>query len=422
MAHLFVKIRVLRLMYQDKIMNTQRKWKSIKEIKNLKGKKVLLRVDINVPISADGTVSEKEDWRIRMVLPTIKYLIENKAKIILMAHLGRPGGKVVESLRLGPAQDKLSELLDISISRAPDCIGDVVREIIGEMKNGEVLLLENLRFHEEEEKNDPVFAKKLASLGEIYINDAFSDSHRAHASIVGIAKFLPAYAGLLLEKEIEILEKVMTDPAHPAIAIIGGAKIETKLPVIAYLLEKLDNIIIGGAIANDILKIKGLQVGRSMVGKEISEEVDRIHIFNPKIVIPADLRVEGEIEGEKLARISAVAKVGKNEIIYDIGPQTENLYETIISKAKTIIWNGPLGKFEDDKFAKGTKCIAEAIKRSHKNGAEVIIGGGETIYAIAKFAPEAFKNGEKMHISTGGGAMLEFLAGKNLPGIEVLGK
>lgn len=401
-------------------MDIQKKRKSIKEIKNLKGKKVLLRVDVNVPVDPDGTVSEKEDWRIRMVLPTIKYLIEKEAKVILLAHLGRPGGKVVEGLRLGPVQDKLSELLDISISRAPDCIGAVVREIVGEMKNGEVLLLENLRFHKEEEENDPVFAKKLASMGEIYINDAFSDSHRAHASIVGIARFLPAYTGLLLEKEIEVLEKVMNDPAQPAIAIIGGAKIETKLPVIAYLLEKLDNIIIGGAIANDILKIKGLQVGQSMVGSDALKEADRIHIFDPKVIIPIDLRVEGEIEGEKLARNSAVAKVGKNEIIYDIGPQTESLYEAIISKAKTIIWNGPLGKFEDEKFAKGTKCAAIAIKKAYENGAEVIIGGGETIYAIAKFTPEVFKNGDRIHISTGGGAMLEFLAGKKLPGIEAL--
>lgn len=403
-------------------MDIEKKKRSIKEIKNLKGKKVLLRVDVNVPVNTDGTVNEKEDWRIRMVLPTIKYLIEKEAKVILLAHLGRPGGKAVEDLKLGPVQDKLSELLDISVSRAPDCVGAVVREIIGEMKNGEVLLLENLRFHKEEEDNDPVFAKELAGMGEIYINDAFSDSHRAHASIVGIAKFLPAYEGLLLEKEIEILEKVMNDPAHPAIAVIGGAKIETKLPVIAYLLEKLDNIIIGGAIANDILKIKGLQIGRSMVGAEVLKEADRIHIFDPKIVIPIDLRVEGEIEGEKLARNSAVAKVGKNESIYDIGPQTESLYETIISKAKTIIWNGPVGKFEDEKFAKGTRCIAEAIKKAYENGAEVIIGGGETIYAVAKFAPEAFKNGERMHISTGGGAMLEFLAGKNLPGIDALEK
>ncbi len=401
-------------------MDVLNKMRSISEIKKLKGKKVLLRTDFNVPIGNKGEIGENEDWRIRAVLPTIKYLIKNKAKIIILAHLGRPGGKAVESLKLGPVQDKLSELLDISVTRAPDCVGEATEKIIGEMSEGEVLMLENLRFHKEEEDNNAAFAKKLAGCGNIYINDAFGDAHRRHASITGITEFLPSYAGFLLEKEVAILEKAMNKPARPAIAIIGGAKIETKLPVISYLLPKFDNIIIGGAIANDILKIKGWQVGKSLAGDEIVKEIDRIQILDPKIAIPADLMVEGEINGEKLSRISAVAKVGKNEIIYDIGPQTAILYKKIILKAKTIIWNGPVGKFEDKLFEKGTLKIVQAIKEAYAKGAEVIVGGGETIYAIAEFAPEMLKKNGRIHISTGGGAMLEFLAGKKLPGIEAL--
>lgn len=394
--------------------------KSIKEIKNIKGKRVLVRVDFNVPVDSEGTINEKEDWRIKAALPTIRYLIKNKAKVIIMAHLGRPGGKARENLRLGPIQDKLSELLDMSVGRAPDCAGSAVEEIIAEMVDGEILMLENIRFHKEEEENNLEFAQKLAKLGDVYINDAFSDSHRAHASIVGITRFLPCFAGFLLEKEVKILETSASNPKHPAIVIIGGAKIETKLPVIKYLVDKFENILIGGAIANDILKIKGLQVGRSLVNKEAIKEISNIDIMNPKIIIPVDLTVEGIIDNESLTRFSAAGKVGKNETIFDIGPQTIKLYGKIIAGAKTIIWNGPLGKFEDSRFEHGTAKIISAIKISYVNGAKVIVGGGETIYAIKKFAPELLSDDSRMHVSTGGGAMLEFLAGKKLPGIEAL--
>lgn len=395
--------------------------KSINELKNFTGKRVLVRVDFNVPIEKEtGSISGNEDWRIRAALPTLKFLIRGGAKVILMAHMGRPEGKVVEDLKLGSVQDKLSELLDMSIGRAPDSTGEEVEKMVSEMLEGEVLMLENLRFHKEEEENDTSFAKQLSKLGEIYVNDAFADSHRAHASIVGITEFLPSYAGFLMEKEVEVLSRSISDPTRPAIVIIGGAKIETKLPVIGYLLDKFENILIGGAIANDILKIKGLQVGKSLVSVKAIKDADKIQIFDPKVIIPLDLTVEGEIGGEKLTRVSPVAKVGENEKIYDIGPQTIELYEKIILKAKTIIWNGPLGMFENPNFERGTGGVVKAVKEAYVNGAEVVLGGGETIYALAKFAPELFNGNKHLHISTGGGAMLEFMAGKKLPGIEAL--
>ncbi|MDP3057661.1 MAG: phosphoglycerate kinase [bacterium] len=351
--------------------------------KELKNKRVLLRTDFNVPIGKNGKISGNEDWRIKAALPTIKYLLKQKAKIILLSHLGRPKGKVIEKLRLDPVQNKLSRLLGISIKKTPDCIGKDVEKAVRKMKAGKILMLENLRFHEEEENNNEKFAKKLAKLGDIYINDAFSDSHRKHASIAGITKYLPSYAGLLMEKELELMSDAIR-PDHPAIAIIGGAKLETKLPAVNALAKIYDHVLVGGMIANEILN--------TSIKNEIASNV-----VLPKV---------GSLEKQKY---------------FDIGENAIGKFSELIQIAKFIIWNGPMGKFEENEYSQGTRGIIKAIKIAYNCGARVLIGGGETIYAVQKFAPELMdKKIKGFNISTGGGAMLDFLAGKRLPGIEAL--
>lgn len=388
----------------------KRKMKYLKEIKKLKNKKVLLRVDFNVPIGKEGVVDKSEDWRIRATLPTIEYLVKKGAKIILLSHLGRPDGKVVEEFRLGPVQDRLSELLGLSVTKTPDCVGSVVRETVDEMKTGEIVLLENLRFHKEEEENDDNFAKELASLGDIYVNDGFSVSHRAHASVHAITRHIPSYAGFLLEKEIKILSDAINNPKRPATIIIGGAKAETKLPVIKFLMDKFDHILVGGVVANVILKAKGVNVGKSLLGDIDSEEARKIDLESAKLHVPIDAII-GNADNEKAA-VSAVMNIG-NEMILDIGPNTRDAYSKIILESKMIIWNGPMGLFEKEPFSEGTKEIAKAVANS---GGYSIIGGGDTIAALEKFG----YIDKADYISTGGGAMLEFMSGEKLPGIEVL--
>lgn len=360
---------------------------------DLSGKRVLLRLDLNLPIKKDGSVEQNGEWRIVAALPTVKYLIAQDAKVIILSHLGRPRGKVVETLRLSSVQKKLFEMLGVSANRIPDCLDKETEKAIAEMKNGEIMMLENLRFHAGEEKNDKEFARHLAALGDIYVNDAFGDSHREHASIVGITKFLPSYAGFLMEKEYESLEYAFL-PARPSVAIIGGAKLETKLPVV-YALSKIYNyILVGGMIANEI------------INTSLSKTID------PNVILPIN---------------DGLAK----QKYFDIGTNSVREFSVFIDKAKTIIWNGPMGKFEEDEFSEGTIGIIKAIKNAYKkNGVRIIIGGGETIAAIQRFAPEFFKYKDgfdklaagRMYISTGGGAMLEFLSGKKLPGIEALKK
>lgn len=352
-------------------------------LKDLKNKRVLLRVDFNVPIGADGVVDEKEDWRIKAVLPTIKHLLRAKARIIILTHLGRPNGKVSEMLRIGPIQDKLTDLLGMSIKRMLDCVGPEVKRAVTETEEGEILMLENLRFHIEEEKNDKRFAKGLADMGDIYANDAFSVSHRRHASTVAITEFLPSYAGLLLEKEIDVLKNILEKPLRPAIAIIGGKKTETKLPVINILAEVCEYVLTGGAVANEIIN--------TAASKKIA----------PNVILP----------------VNCVTKKGN---CLDIGEDSVKEFSKFIKSAKTIVWNGPMGEFEKPEFAEGTKGILRAIETAYSAGAKVIIGGGETILALQKFAPEFFNFSDRVHVSTGGGAMLEFLAGEKLPGIEAL--
>lgn len=400
--------------------------KSIKSIKNLKNKKVLVRVDFNVPVGDDGVVDEKEDWRIKATLPTIEYLLEQRAKIILISHLGRPeiSRKFIKSIKskvhkvenleysLKPVANRLEELLNCRIRFVDDCVGDKVKNEVEKMQAGEIVLLENLRFYKEEKNNNEEFAKELANLADIYVNDGFSVSHRAHASVCAITKHLPSYAGFLLEKEVRVLSGAINNPKRPATIIIGGAKAETKVPVIEYLMDKFDHILVGGVVANVILRAKGIDTGKSLLGDNIdSAEIQKIDLNSKKLYIPVDVVVCND--EKKIISLSAIGRIGDNKIL-DIATETANLYSKIISNSKTIIWNGPVGMFEKESFAFGTKEVAKAIAGSKCYS---IIGGGDTIAAADKFGYL-----DKMdYISAGGGAMLEFLSGNELPGIKVLG-
>jgi len=380
---------------------------------DFKNKKVLLRVDFNVPVGGDGRVDEKEDWRLEAALPTINYLLKKKAKIILLAHLGRPGGKVIESLRLDPIARRLKELLGRPVIKLDDCLGQRVEERIKNIRAGEILLLENLRFHIEEEKNQSDFAGRLAKLGEIYVNDAFGVVHRAHASIVGLPQYLPSCAGLLLEKEAKTLSKVLTKPKHPLVVIIGGVKISTKIKVIRNFLEKTDELILGGALANTVIRAKGFAIGKSIVEEEMVDQVKKLELTNTKLHIPVDVITSIDPKGKAPSRIAPVGNTKEKEMILDIGPDTCQLFEQVISQARTIVWNGPMGLFEVDKFASGTKEIAQAVARTKGFS---VVGGGDTINLLEKL-----KLVNQMdHVSTGGGAMLRFLAGEKLPGLEAL--
>jgi len=386
-------------------------FKTLKNI-DVKNKRVLVRCDFNVPLSKKGDVGD--DFRIKQAVPTIEYLIKNKAKVILMSHLDEPRGKVVETLRLTPVQEKLTECLGFPVTKASDCIGEEIEKQTERMKEGEVLLLENLRFHKEEKENDRNFSKKLAKLADIYINDAFGVSHRAHASIVGVPKYLPSGAGLLLEKEVKILSRVLEKPWRPLVAIIGGVKISSKTKVIKQFLEKADHLLIGGKIANAILIIKGICVGRPWPSEEAVKEITKFDLTSIKLHLPIDAIASPDETGEFYVRETGPGKVRKDEKLLDIGPETIKIFSKIIEDAKMIIWSGPLGRFEEPLFEKGTKVIAEKIAKNRQ--AFKIGGGGETISALSKFGlREKFD-----HISTGGGAMLEFLSGEELPGLKAL--
>jgi len=392
------------------------KSKTLRTIKELdvKGKRVLVRCDFNVPLDEKGEI--EDDFRIKQTIPTIEYLIKKGAKVILMSHLDDPEGKVVESLRLTPIQEKLTEYLDLSVTKAPDCIGKEVEKQTLEMKEGGVLFLENLRFHREEERNDEGFAKEISKLGDVYINDAFGVSHRAHASIVGVPKYLPSGAGLLLEKEVKILSRVLGKPWRPLVAVIGGVKISSKIKVIKQFLEKADHLLIGGKIASAILIVKGICVGRPWPPKETAKEIEKFKLTSTKLHLPIDAIASADETGQFYTRESAPAKLRKDELLLDIGPETIRMFSKIIKDAKMIVWSGPMGRFEETLFEKGTKAIAEKIARNHK--AFKIAGGGDTVFALSKFGlRDKFD-----HVSTGGGAMLSFLGGEKLPGLKVLEK
>lgn len=378
----------------------------------LSGKRVLMRVDFNVPMDDDMRIID--DTKVTAALPTIKYILDKGAALILMSHLGRPKGKVDPEFSLQPVADHLRSLVNTNVIMAPDCIGPEVEMTAAGLKNGEIMVLENVRFHPEEEANDMGFARQLADLGDIYVNDAFGTAHRAHASTAGIASFRPCYAGLLMEKEITMLRQVLEDPQSPRMAILGGAKIKDKLGLIHNLMEKLDIILIGGGMANTFLKAKGYNVGRSICESDLADEareiLNRAHDKQVEMVLPVDVVVGAELSSSAEARVVPVNKVPDDMMILDIGPETVKLFSTAVRKAHTIIWNGPLGAYEYEQFAAGTEEIAKVIAASQ---AVSVIGGGDSAAAVQNLGL-----GDKItHISTGGGATLEFLEGIELPGV-----
>ena len=375
------------------------------------GKRVLLRAEFNVSLDENNKVID--DFRIRSTVPTIEYLLEKNCRIIIMAHLGRPTpGGDERKFSLAPVAERLAELLEKEVKLAPDCIGEETLALANGLKNGEILLLENLRFHEEEEKNDKDFARSLAELGEIYVNDAFGVSHRAHASVEAITEFLPSGAGFLLEKEILNLTRATDNPDHPLVVIFGGSKISSKLKVIGNFLAKADRILLGGALANTMLYARGFPVGQSLIEKEIVPELEKI-LADPKILLPLDAVVCINQEGKGGYEIGSVGETPDNKMILDIGPKTEEDFAGIVTQAKMVVWNGPMGLFEKEHFAHGTKALAEAVARSQ---AFSVVGGGETV----AFLEELGLVDKFDFVSTGGGAMMEFLAGEKLPGLEAL--
>ena len=388
--------------------------KTIRDVE-LKGKRVLMRVDFNVPL--DDKLNITDDIRIRAALPTIKYAVDKGAKVILMSHLGRPDGKVVDAMRLTPVVKRLGELLGKKVIKTNDCIGEDAKKAALGMKPGDVLLLENLRFHAEEEKNDPAFAKELAGLGDIFVNDAFGTAHRAHASTEGVTKYLPSVAGFLLEKEIEYLGSAVDNPRRPFVAILGGAKVKDKIKVIDNLLNKVDALLIGGGMAYTFLKAKGNIIGASKFDKDGFETaksaMEKAARKNIPLLLPVD-----NIAADKYDAAANTKLVGEDIpegwMGLDIGPKTIDLFKDRLKDSKTVVWNGPLGVSEMEKFAEGTKEIAKFL--ADLKGATTVIGGGDTAAAMSKF-----KLDDKMtHISTGGGASLEYLEGRGLPGITAL--
>lgn len=388
------------------------KFKLIRQIKDLKGKKVLLRVDFNVPLDNQGKVGKSEDYRIVKTLPTIKYLTSRGAKVIIAAHLGRPDGKVVDKFRLDPVAKRLSQLLKNKISKSNEIIGAGTDRRIGQMKNGDILMLENVRFDAREEKADKKFAKQLADLADLYVNDAFAVSHRDQASVSTIQQFIPSYAGLLMEEEIKQLSKTLNKPKQPLVVIIGGAKMETKIKVIRNFAKVAQKVLLGGALANTVLHIKGISVGKSPLEPSMFEEVKKLKLVDNGIVVPVDGMMAKSREA-KIGRMDALADIKPDEMILDIGPDSIKLYEKIIKSAKMVVWNGPMGLIENPAFAKGTNDLIRILAKSK---AETIVGGGETVEMIRKLKME----NKFTFVSTGGGAMLEFLEGKKLPGLKKL--
>ncbi|MBT2689053.1 phosphoglycerate kinase [Bacillus sp. ISL-47] len=388
--------------------------KSVKDVE-LKGKRVFCRVDFNVPMK-DGQVTD--ETRIRAALPTIEYLTNQGAKVILASHLGRPKGSVVEELRLTPVANRLSELLGKEVKKADEAYGDSVKAMIETLGEGDVLLLENVRFYPGEEKNDPELAKAFAELADVYVNDAFGAAHRAHASTEGIAHHLPAVSGLLMEKELDVLGKALSNPERPFTAIIGGAKVKDKIGVIENLLENVDNLIIGGGLAYTFVKAQGHEVGKSLLEED---KIDLAKSFMQKakekgvnFYMPVDAIVADDFSEEANIKTVAIEEIPFDWEALDIGPKTREIYSDVIQNSKLVIWNGPMGVFELKKFAGGTRAVAETLAEA--NDTYSVIGGGDSAAAVEKF-----HLADRMsHISTGGGASLEFMEGKALPGVVAL--
>lgn len=389
--------------------------KTVRDI-DVKGRKVIERCDFNVPM-ADGKITD--DTRITSSLPTINYLLDQGAAVILMSHMGRPKGKADMNYTLKPVADRLSALLgrQVMFISSPDVVDDRVKAAAAALKPGQVMLLENVRFRKEETDNDPEFAKELASMADIYVNDAFGTAHRAHASTAGIASYLPSVSGFLIEKEIRFLGDAVNDPARPFVAIMGGAKVSDKIPVIENLLTKVDTIMIGGGMAYTFFKAMGLEIGTSILDEEsiglAGDLLKKAEKSGVKMLLPADVVCAGEFSNDAPARICSREDIPADMMGMDIGPETVRIYSAEIEKASTVVWNGPMGVFEMENFARGTRSIAEALSRC---SGVTIIGGGDSAAAVEHFGLA----GKMTHISTGGGASLEFLEGKELPGVAVL--
>ncbi len=386
----------------------------------LEGKKVLVRVDFNVPLNESGQITD--DTRIRAAIPTIKYLINNSAKVILAAHFGRPKGKVNEKMRLTPVAARLSDILEQKVNLTKSCIGEEALAKSNSLNNGDVLLLENVRFYEEEEKNDLDFAKNLASHADMFVNDAFGAAHRAHASTQGVTKFLePAVAGFLLEKELKYLQGAIDAPKRPLAAIVGGSKVSSKIGVLDSLLDKCDKIIIGGGMIFTFYKARGLDVGKSLVEEdklELARNLEaKAKTKGVELLLPSDVLLANEFSPDAESKVSQIDSISGNWMGLDIGPQSIKVFQNALAECKTIIWNGPMGVFEFDKFAEGTNAIATTLADlSSFSEVCTIIGGGDSVAAVEKAGLA-----EKMsHISTGGGASLELLEGKTLPGVAAL--
>jgi phosphoglycerate kinase len=383
---------------------------------DVEDKRVLVRVDFNVPLNAEGGITD--DTRIRAALPTIRYLIDHHAKVILASHLGRPKGKVSEKYSLAPVAARLTELLNARVTLAPDCVGPQVEFLDAQLQPGNVLLLENLRFHPEEEANDPEFSRRLAQLADVYVNDAFGTAHRAHASTEGVAHLLPSVAGFLMKKEVDALGGVLQNPAHPFTAIIGGAKISSKIGVLENLLDRVDALIIGGGMANTFFAAQGLSIGDSLVESDqisvASALIKRVdETPHKKLLLPVDVVIADSVTESANTRVVPVNSVPDGWAIVDVGPKSIQQFAAQIAGSKTILWNGPMGVFEIASFSSGTMAVAQALAES---SAQTIVGGGDSVAAIDQMGLE-----DKMtHVSTGGGASLEFLEGRDLPGIAVL--
>lgn len=381
---------------------------------DVKGQRVFVRVDFNVPM-ADGAITD--ETRIRAAIPTIEYLVEQGAKVILASHLGRPKGEVKEDMRLTAVGFRLAELMGKPVTKLDESIGQAVEEAVANMQDGDILLLENVRFHAGEEKNDPTLAQQFAQLADIYVNDAFGAAHRAHASTEGIAKHIPAVSGFLMQKELDVLGKALSNPEHPFTAIIGGAKVKDKIGVIESLLEKVDHLIIGGGLSFTFIKAQGHDIGKSLLEEDKIELaksfIEKAKAKGVQLHMPVDAVVANEFSQDAETQIVDVDAIPADWMGLDIGPKTAANYAEVIKNSKLIIWNGPMGVFEMDKFANGTKTVADAMATT---AGYTVIGGGDSAAAVEKF-----EVADKMdHISTGGGASLELMEGKELPGIVAL--